>query len=111
MTHTASEMFWVQSLLRDFDISVPTPMSMSYDNQAAIFIANNLVFHKRTKHIEVNYHFIHDLLLRKQLITPYVRSKDQLGDILTKPLAQSSFHHLSVKLSMFDLYAILKGEC
>ncbi|XP_028086237.1 uncharacterized protein LOC114287156 [Camellia sinensis] len=105
MAHTASEILWVQSLLQDFGFSVPTPMTMSCDNQAAIFIANNPVFHERTKHIEVDCHFIHDLLLRKQLVTPYVHSEDQLGDILTKPLARPSFHRLSVKLDMFDLYA------
>ena len=91
MAHTASEMLWVCSLLRDQGIDVPTPMQMFYDNQAAIFIANNLVFHERTKHIEVDCHFIRDLLIRQQIVTPYVRSDDQLGDILMKLLARASF--------------------
>ncbi|GMP25294.1 hypothetical protein CsSME_00002233 [Camellia sinensis var. sinensis] len=98
-------MLWVCSLLQYFGIRVPTPMSMYCDNQAAIFIANNPVFHERTKHIEVDCYFIRDLLLRKQLETPYVRFDDQLGDILMKPLARSSFQRLSSKLGMFDLYA------
>ena len=105
MAHTASEMLWVQFLLQDFGFSVSTPMRMFCDNQAAIFIANNPVFHERTKHIEVDCHFIRDLLFRKQLVTPFVRSQDQLGDILTKPLARPSFLRLSAKLGMFDLYA------
>ena len=69
-------MLWVQSLLRDMGIPVPTLMDMYCDNQAAIFIANNPVFHERTKHIEVNCHYIRDLLLRKQIATPHVRSED-----------------------------------
>ena len=70
MTHTASEMLWVRSLLRDLGIDVSTPMQMFCDNQAAIFIAKNPVFHERTKHIEVDCHFIRDLLMWKQLPLP-----------------------------------------
>ena len=78
-------------------------------NQATIFIANNPVFHERTKYIEVDCHFNRDLLMKKQIVTPFVRSVDQLGDILTKPLARASFHQLPSKLSMFDVYAPTGG--
>uniref|UniRef100_A0A2N9EWV2 Integrase catalytic domain-containing protein n=1 Tax=Fagus sylvatica TaxID=28930 RepID=A0A2N9EWV2_FAGSY len=105
MAHIASEMLWVHSLLCDLGIDVPTPMQMFCDNQAAIFIANNPVFHERTKHIEVDYHFIRDLLTQKQIAIPYVRSDDQLDDILTKPLARAFFQRMSFKLGMFDMYA------
>jgi hypothetical protein len=106
MAHTASKMLWVRSLLRDLGIDVSTPMQMFCDNQAAIFIANNPVFHERTKHIEVDCHFIRDLLMRKQIVIPYVRFDDQLGDILTKPLARASFQRMFFKLGMFDMYAL-----
>jgi hypothetical protein len=101
MAHTASKMLWVCSLLRDLGIDVPTSMQMFCDNQAAIFNANNPVFHEHTKHIEVDCHFIRDLLMRQQTVTRYVRSDDQLGDILTKPLAHASFQRMSFKLGVF----------
>ena len=48
MAYTASEMLWVQSLLRDIGVDVSAPMQMLCDNQVALFIANNPVFHERT---------------------------------------------------------------
>jgi hypothetical protein len=59
MAYTAFEMLWVRSLLHDLGIDVSTPMQMYYDNQASIFITNNPFFMRvRTKHIEVDCHFI-----------------------------------------------------
>lgn len=76
MAYTAFEMLWVHSLIQDSGILVPTPMHMCCDNQTAIFIANNPMFHEHMKYIEVDCHFIRDLLLGKHLVTPYVRSDD-----------------------------------
>ena len=105
MAHTASEMLRLLFLLRDLGVGVPTPMQMYSDNQAAIYIASNPVFHEHTKHIEVDCHFIWDLLMKKQIVTTFVCSDDWLGDIFTKPLARASFQQLSFKLGMFNLYA------
>ena len=110
MAHTASEMLRLQFLLRDLGVGVPTPMQMYSDNQAAIYIASNPVFHEHTKHIEVDCHFIWDLLMKKQIVTTFVCSDDWLGDIFTKPLARASFQQLSFKLGMFNLYAPAQGE-
>uniref|UniRef100_A0A5B6ZAR0 Copia protein n=1 Tax=Davidia involucrata TaxID=16924 RepID=A0A5B6ZAR0_DAVIN len=110
MAHTACELLWVRSLLHDMEINVPIPMPMYCDNQAAIFIASNPVFHERTKHIEVDCHFIRDLVLQKQIVTPYVQSGDQLGDIFTKPMARATFLSLCSKLGIFNLYAPACGR-
>lgn len=105
MAHTNSKMLWVQSLLSDLGVVIPIPMQMCCDNQAAIFIANNPMFHERTKHSDVHCHFIQDLLMKKPIVTPFVQLVDQLDDILTKSLARVSFQRLSSKLDMFDVYA------
>ena len=89
MAHTNPKMLWVQSLLRDLGGVIP--MQMCCDNQAAIFIANNPMFHERTKHSGVHCHFIRDLLMKKLIVTPVVQLVDQLGDILTKTFAHASF--------------------
>ena len=64
MAHIASEMMWVRSLHK-VQIMVPIPMKMYCDNHSVIFITSNLVFHERTRHIEVDCHFICDLVIKK----------------------------------------------
>ena len=58
MAETTREMVWLRSFLEDLDISSPSLMPMHYDNQAAIFITDNSTFHERTKHIEIDCHYI-----------------------------------------------------
>lgn len=100
----------VHPLLLDFGITTSTPMQFYCYNQAAIFIANNLVFDERTKHIEIDCHFIRDLSMRKQISTPFVCSENQLGDILKYAFSSFFFstdvllaRHVSCLTSMLHL--------
>jgi hypothetical protein len=58
MTSTVSELIWVKQLLADVGIETQNLMKLFYDNQAVIHIAFNSIFNERTKHIEIDYHFI-----------------------------------------------------
>ena len=60
MAATTCELKWLKELLLTLDVEHPNPMRLYCDNQAALHIAANPVFHKRTKHIEINYHFVRD---------------------------------------------------
>lgn len=60
MTKAFTKLIWVKMLLEELGLKVNTPMKLWCDNTAAIHIANNHVFHERTKHIEVNCHYIGD---------------------------------------------------
>ena len=60
MAYTTCEMVWLQNLLMELSFRQPGPMPMHWDNQSAIYIAQNPVFHERTKHIEVDCHFVRD---------------------------------------------------
>ena len=69
-----------------------------FDNVSALAIASNPVFHARTKHIKVDYHFVWERVLRKALLFKFISSHDQLADIFTKGLPSSCFHWLTSKL-------------
>jgi hypothetical protein len=91
MASIASELIWVKQLLVDISIETRDPMKMFCDNQAARHIALNPVFHERTKHIEVDCHFVREEVQSKKIETPYVKSGDQLADMFTKGLNPGVF--------------------
>jgi hypothetical protein len=104
MASTASELIWIKQVLVDLKIEHNEPMKMFCDNQAARHIASNPVFHERTKHIEVDCHFIREKVQSKEIETPFVRSSDQLADALTKALDKNKLQHILDKLRSFNLF-------
>ncbi|RVW98117.1 Retrovirus-related Pol polyprotein from transposon TNT 1-94 [Vitis vinifera] len=86
LADTTSELLWLRWLLKDLGVSTSSATPLYYDNQSAIHIAHNDVFHERTKHIEIDCHFIRYHLLHGALKLFSVSSKDQLADIFTKSL-------------------------
>ena len=69
------ELLWIIIVLEDLKISINEPMKLFYDNQSAISIAHNPVQHDRTKHIEIDRHFIKEKLEKGIILIPYVPSK------------------------------------
>ncbi|KAL9232098.1 hypothetical protein vseg_007243 [Gypsophila vaccaria] len=75
------------------------------DSKSAIDLAHNPVYHERTKHIEIDCHFIRDAILEGLISTAHVSSSSQLADIFTKALAAPQFLTLLGKLGVLDLHA------
>lgn len=103
MASTACELIWLKGLLCDLGVFTTHPMSLFCDNQAAMHIASNPVFHERTKHIEVDCHYVREQVQSQVIQTHYTRSFDQLADIFTKPLASHQFQRLLSKLGSINL--------
>lgn len=74
-------------LMRYLGIYLKIPLTIYCDNISAIALTSNLVFHARTKHIEVNYHFIREKILQGDIQVRFVSSMDQLADVITKWLS------------------------
>ena len=82
---------WVQALLGELGRSLSRPRCLWCDNLGSAYLTANPVFHARTEHIEVDYHFVHEQVARKALEIRFISSKDQLADSLTKLLPTQPF--------------------
>uniref|UniRef100_A0A2N9HIT4 Integrase catalytic domain-containing protein n=1 Tax=Fagus sylvatica TaxID=28930 RepID=A0A2N9HIT4_FAGSY len=96
----SAELCWVRSLLKDLGIYLSDPPILWCDNVSALAIASNPVFHARTKHIEVDFHFVRERVLRKDLVVKFVSTVDQLADIFTKSLSTHRFLELRRNLTV-----------
>jgi hypothetical protein len=105
MATTTCELKWIKSLLSDLGIRHKGPIRLSCDNQAALHIAKNPVFHERTKHIEVDCHFIRNEILCGNIQTSYVSTHIQLADIFTKALGRHQFGTLLGKMGICNPHA------
>ncbi|PON82508.1 hypothetical protein TorRG33x02_217530, partial [Trema orientale] len=99
-----SELLWVKMLLEELQAPKIMPLKLYCDNKAAISIAHNPVHHDRTKHVEVDRHFIKEKIENGTLCITYVTSGEQTADILTKGLTKPVFDKLVCKLGMLDVY-------
>lgn len=105
MAQSVCEIVWIHQLLSEIGFSITVPAKLWCDNQAALHIASNPVFHERTKHIEVDCHFIREKIQDGLVSTGYVKTGEQLGDILTKALNGTRISYLCNKLGMIDIFA------
>lgn len=89
-----TQTIWMKHVLSGFKVPVSEPVSIFFDNTSAINISKNLVFHARTKHFELKYHFLREKVHNKEVVLEHVSNKEQLADIFTKPLPKATFTYL-----------------
>lgn len=99
------EILWLRIVLDDLRFSIQDTVKLWCDNQSAINIAHNLIQHDRTKHVEIDRHFIKEKLEAGVIHLPYVPSEEQVADILTKGLPVKRFEDLVSKLEMWDIHS------
>uniref|UniRef100_A0A2N9EIQ9 Integrase catalytic domain-containing protein n=1 Tax=Fagus sylvatica TaxID=28930 RepID=A0A2N9EIQ9_FAGSY len=98
------ELLWLRSLLTEVGFPPSSAMNLFCDNKAAIDISHNPIQHDRTKHVEVDRHFIKQNLEEKIIQFPFVKSEDQLADILTKAVSSRNFYDSLDKLGVRNIY-------
>lgn len=95
-----TEVLWLRKLLSELNLHPTETCQLFCDNKAAISISENPVQHDRTKHVEVDRHFIKEKIEDKVVTLPFVRSEEQLADILTKAVDSRSFTKVLNKLNI-----------
>jgi len=95
----AKEAIYLRQLLKDLGHEQTTPTVIHKDNQGTIDISENPVKHKRTKHFDVQFHFIREQVELKIVQLQKIPSKENIADMLTKALPQASFRGLLQRLN------------
>jgi hypothetical protein len=94
------EAIWLRKLLIDlFDLEMRANLILC-ENQSCIKMTENPVFHDRSKHIEIRYHYIPDMVQRGALKLQYISTDEQVADVLTKPLSHIKFEYFRDELGI-----------
>eukprot|EP00253_Pinus_taeda_P019415 PITA_19415 len=97
-----TQLLWMMQTLQDFQITCTPHISILCDNTSAISVSKNPVMDSKTKHIPIKYHFLREQVLEQKVKLEYVPSKEQVADILTKPLPKETFEYLRQKVGVVD---------
>jgi hypothetical protein len=100
MANAMAELMWVQSILKELQVSYPPAARLWCDNMGAKYLSSNPVFHGRMKHIEVDYHFARDQVVKRLLDVRFISTQDQLADDFTKALSQQRLQELRCNLNL-----------
>jgi hypothetical protein len=96
------EAVWLRKLLTDlFDHEMDSTI-IHCDNQSCVKLFENLVFHNKSKHIEIKYHYIKDMVQRKAVHKQYLPTHEEIADIFTKPLARTKFEYFRERLGLVE---------
>ena len=105
------EALWLRKLLVNLFGQELWPTVIHCDNQSCIQLFENPVFHDRSKHIEIRYHFIRDYVQRGAITLYYIYTDEQVADILTKSLGRGKFVFFRDKLGVVQNTFLSKREC
>lgn len=96
----AAKVAWIQSSLHELGLSLNSILVLWCDNLGSTYLCANPVFDARTKHVEIDYHFVRERVTAGELNVNFLSTKDQVADIFTKPLPRPRFAELRVKLGI-----------
>ena len=107
----ACEAIWMRKILVGLFGSHLDPTVIYCDNQSCIKLTENPVFHDRSKHIEIKYHFIKDCVQKGAVKLEYIPTDEQVADILTKALPRGKHDYFSDKMGVVRNTFLGKREC
>ena len=105
------EAIWLRKLLSDLFDSSLDPIVIHCDNQSCVKFSENPMFHDRSKHIEMRYHYVRDMVQWRVVSLRYIPTDDQTADVSTKPLLKTKFEYFRDKLSLVENAPLAEREC
>jgi hypothetical protein len=105
------EVVWLRKLLTYLFDHEMDPTIIHYDNQSCVKLSDNPVFYDRSKHIEIKYHYIKDMVQRKAVHVQYLPKHEQIADMFTKPLAKTKFEYFRERLGLVENAFLAEREC
>lgn len=110
LANVAAKLLRLQSLTLELGIHMKSPVVSWCNNIEATYLSTNPMFQAWIKHIEINFYFVRDLVANNKLLVRFINSRDQLPNLLTKPLVVSCLKLFSFNLSVWDLSLRLRGR-
>ena len=108
----AQESTWLMKLLKDLYQPTKYAPPLYCDNLSAMRLAENPIFHARTKHVEVHYHFIREKVLQKEIALQHVKTENQVADLFIKGLSSNKLESFYQQLGMVKRMEVsVEGEC
>ena len=106
LTEAVQEAIWLKAFLCELgEMSLSDAVKIHEDNQGSIALAKNPECHKRTKHIDIRYHFVREKVEDGQVVLQYCPTKEMKADLMTKPISAVQFEGLRNKLGIKPLHA------
>jgi hypothetical protein len=99
-----TQVLWMIQTLVDLEVKYTAPIPIHCDNTSAISVSKNPVFHSKTKHIPIKYHFLREQVTNQIVQVHYIPTIEQIADIFTKPLAKTLFEYLRQKLGVISFH-------
>ena len=101
-TMATQECLWLRRLIQEMVTTLNQPIQINCDNESAIKLAGNSVFHARSKHIETHYHFVREKVLSQDVELPKIHTNEQVANIFTKSLARGKFEAFRKSLGVIE---------
>ena len=99
--HTAKEAVWLRRLLSELGQDMTEPTILHIDNQSSIALAHNPKFHDRTKHVDIQHHFLREKVENNELLLQYLPTNEQPANLLTKGLSREKHETFTKKIGLY----------
>jgi histone deacetylase 1/2 len=109
LANATAEIIWIESLLKELGIRRYETSCLWCDNMGATYLSANPIFHARTKHIEIDFHFVRERVANRQLDIRFIPSRDQVADGFTKALPARQFEEFKYNLNLKK--AVIEEGC